>query len=90
MPAVASLSHTRRVPRRLCATPLTLLFTRYLAGQIAEAEWEKISASLDALDADATERDALASYCLEAAATGRALDLPQEDEVEEFLGLVRN
>jgi hypothetical protein len=89
MPAVAPLSRTRSVPRAVRATPLTLLFTRYLAGQIAEAEWERISASLDALDADATEREALASYCLEAAAAGKNLELPREDELREFLGLVR-
>ncbi len=64
-----------------------LLLARYVAGQIAEAQWATISAALDATSADADERRAFAAFCLDAAAAGDNVKLPMPEEIEDLLAL---
>ena len=44
------------------ATALTVLFTRYIAGEIAEQKWRKLSALLDSARLSPEERLAFARY----------------------------
>ncbi len=75
-------SHPRRA--------LTLLFARYVAGQIAEQQWSQFSSAYDAVDMDATGRAALAAFCHDALdEMGGEARLPAPQDVADFLPIVR-
>ena len=68
---------------------LPLLFARYVAGQIAQAQWDAFADALDEADASADERAAFASFYLDASETGEEIKLPKPNEVEDLLGAMR-
>lgn len=68
---------------------LTLLFARYVAGQIAQAQWDQLAAALDAAEASPEERAALARFYLDATAAGAEVKLPQPGELQDVLALAR-
>ena len=64
---------------------LSLLFLRYVAGQITEARWAEFGALLDDTDATTGERDALARFVLDATDE----PLPTPAEVADLLTAMR-
>jgi hypothetical protein len=64
------------------------LLTRYLAGQIADAQWEMISEALDTTDADPSERAAYAAFCADAASREELLP-PAATEMKDLLAITR-
>lgn len=74
---------------RPASPALPLLFARYVAGQIAQAQWDAFADALDEADASADERAAFASFYLEASATGEEIKLPKPNEVEDLLSAMR-
>jgi hypothetical protein len=80
-----------RSPARRTAgsTALPLLLTRYLAGHIAQAQWDALTSVLDAPDATPTERAAFAAFCLDAAAHGEGVHLPAPQEAHDLLAATR-
>lgn len=68
---------------------LPLLFARYVAGQIAQAQWDQFADAFDEADASADERIAFARFYLEATVDGEEIKLPKPNEVEELLGAMR-
>ncbi|MEM8557610.1 MAG: hypothetical protein AAGG50_07290 [Bacteroidota bacterium] len=65
---------------------MSLLFLRYVAGQITETRWSSLAALLDDTDATVTERDALARFFLDTAADA---PLPTLPEVTDLLTEMR-
>jgi hypothetical protein len=78
-------------PRRYPASALTLLFARYVAGQIAESQWQQFADVFDGSDATAEERSAFARFYLDASNSPDAGDvkLPRADELKDLLTLTR-
>lgn len=74
-------------PRRA----LTLLFARYVAGQIAEQQWNAFASAYDAVDMDDESRAALATFCNDALAEmGDDARMPSPQDVVDFLPVLRN
>ena len=74
------------------ATPaMSLLFARYVAGQIADPAWGRIMRILDSSDASADERVALASFISDAFQDldPSEVKVPAVEEVEELVTLSR-
>lgn len=74
------------------ATPaMSLLFARYVAGQIADPAWGRIMSILDSSDASADERVALASFISDAFQDlgPNEVKVPAVEEVEELVTLSR-
>lgn len=67
---------------------LSLLLTRYLAGQIADTQWAAISDALDTADVDRSERAAYAAFCVDAASR-EEVDLPVKSELKALLAITR-
>ena len=69
----------------------TLLFARYVAGQIAEPAWQHISSVFDGEVASPVERDAFATFLSDACSElgPDALNVPRLEEVEEILTFSR-
>jgi hypothetical protein len=90
MPATIARTASRlnRSARSRQHSAMTLLFSHYVAGKIAEAEWSAISATLDEMGASRAERAAFAAFCLDAAAEGEP-ELPEPIEFEDVLVLTR-
>lgn len=76
-------------PARRPVPALSLLFARYVAGQIAEAQWAPIVAVLDAAEARPEERAAFANYCLDALAEGDEVIVPAPADLRETLAIAR-
>ena len=74
---------------RHASPALPLLFARYVAGQIAQAQWDAFADAFDEADASADERAAFASFYLEASAAGEEIKLPKANEVEDLLAAMR-
>ena len=73
-------------PRRA----LTLLFARYIAGQIAEQQWQAFASAYDAVEVDGESRAALAAFCNDALAEmGGDARMPSPQDVLDFLSVVR-
>lgn len=89
MSYLAARRAARRAARASRPTALTLLLGHYITGRIAEAEWNRISACLDAAEADPTERDALAAFCLDVSARGEEFSPPSPDEIHDLLAAAR-
>ncbi len=68
---------------------MTILLARYLAGQIADQQWSAISSTLDASDANGSERDAYAAFLLDATATSDEVVLPNVDEASDLIAVAR-
>ena len=69
---------------------LALLMARYVAGQIAEAQFHAVSDLLDEADVSPDERAAFARFYLDALAAGEdAAALPRADELADLLALAR-
>ena len=71
------------------APALPLLFARYVAGQIAQAQWDAFADAFDEADASADERAAFAHFYLEASSTDEEIKLPRAGEVEDLLAAVQ-
>lgn len=72
-------------------TAMSLLFARYVAGQIADPAWNQIMAILDAEDTSMDERVALANFISDAFQDLGPDDVkvPLSDEVRDFVTLTR-
>lgn len=67
---------------------LTLLFARYIAGQIADAQWEAFSSTFDAAGLDPDSRAALAAFYNDAVAE-EEVRMPTVQEVEDLLPVIQ-
>lgn len=81
--ATASLRHSK--------VSLSLLFARYVRGEIGDTIWSRLMQLLDDDDVTRTERLALARFVNEVVAEGgpAALLVPMEDEARALLGDIR-
>jgi hypothetical protein len=70
---------------------MSLLFARYVAGQIADPAWSQIMAILDAEDTSMDERVALANFISDAFQDLGPDDVkvPPSNEVRDFVTLTR-
>lgn len=75
---MATLATARPTPA------LPLLFARYVAGQIAQSQWDAFADAFDEADASADERAAFASFYLDASAV-EEVKMPRPGEVEAML-----
>lgn len=70
---------------------LSLLFARYVAGQINDSNWERIMRVFDTGEASPDERVAFANFisdvCIELGP--EAVNVPQPEEVDEMLTWTR-
>lgn len=66
-------------------TALALLLARYIAGEIAEQTWQRISALLDDEELSPEERLAFAAHLAEAWRPERAGQIPTAEEAHDFL-----
>lgn len=66
-----------------------LLLARYIAGEIAEAQFEQLTTLLDTTEASSEERTALARYYLDAISNGTEINLPKAHEIKDFLTIAR-
>lgn len=80
---------TTLAPARCASSALPLLFARYVAGQIAQAQWDDFAGAFDAADASADERAAFAAFYLETTSGGEDVQLPKPDELEDLLAATR-
>lgn len=71
---------------------LSVLFARYVSGQITDAAWAGMMQTLDEHDATAQERLALAYFFRDALdeVGGDAVSLPRKHEVEDMLAAMRS
>lgn len=78
-----------RHPHSLSA--LSLLFARYVAGQITEPAWKQISSIFDAGLVSADERVAFASFISDACSElgPDSVKVPRPEEVEDVLTCTR-
>ena len=77
------------VSARPASPALPLLFAHYVAGKIAQVQWDQFADALDEADASADERDAFARFYLEATVDGEEIKLPKPNEVEDLLAAMR-
>jgi len=72
-------------------TGMSLLFARYVAGQIADPAWNRIMSILDADDTSMEERVALANFISDAYQElgPNNIEVPKTDEVRDFVTLTR-
>lgn len=79
---------TAPTPKQTTST-LALLLSRYVAGELAEAQLFGLSDLLDDAEASATERSAFARFYLEALAEGDEVPLPRTEELTDLLSFAR-
>lgn len=72
-------------------TAMSLLFARYVAGQIADPAWGQIMNILDSDDTSAEERVALANFISDAwqDCGANEVEVPKADEVYDFVSIAR-
>lgn len=72
-------------------TAMSLLFARYVAGQIDDPAWTQIMAILDAEETSAEERVALVSFISDACQDlgPEEVKVPRTEEVRDFVTLMR-
>ena len=85
---MTTLPSARPVARR-ASSALPLLFARYVAGHIAQAQWDDFARAFDAVDASADERAAFAAFYLETTSAGDEVALPNPDELGGLLAALR-
>lgn len=71
------------------ASALPLLFAHYVAGKMAQAQWDDFAATFDEADASAEERAAFARFCLDASLSGEDVKLPKPDEWGDILAATK-
>lgn len=71
------------------AQALSLLLARYIAGEMAESQFEEISAMLDESEASSEERAAFARFYLDSMSTGNEIKMPKPIEVKDMLTIAR-
>ena len=71
------------------AQALSLLLGRYLAGEIADAQFAEVTDLLDETDASAEERAAFARFYLDALSTDGIVKMPKTDDLGEILTIAR-
>lgn len=71
------------------AHALSLLLSRYIAGEVAEAQLFGLTDLFDDASASAEERTAFARFYLDALATDGDVTLPKADELTTLLALAR-
>ena len=72
-------------------TAMSLLFARYVAGQIADPAWGQIMSIFDSSDASSEERIALASFISDACSDlgPSEVEVPKVEEVYDFVAIAR-
>lgn len=72
-------------------TAMSLLFARYVAGQIADPAWGQIMNILDSDDTSTDERVALASFISDACNDlgPSEVEVPKIDEIYDFVSIAR-
>ena len=82
--------HTRSFGARN-ATALSVLFARYIAGQINDKAWTQIMSILDADTTPMEERVALANFISDAYQDlgPESVKVPKLEEVQDFVTLTR-
>ncbi len=68
---------------------MPLLFAHYVAGRVAQANWDEFSVAFDEADASAEERAAFARFYLEMTISGDEVKLPKPQELEDVLAATR-
>lgn len=68
---------------------LPLLFAHYVAGQMAQSQWDQFAEAFDEVDATAEERAAFACFYLENASEGASVKLPKPEELKDLLIAMR-
>ncbi len=73
------------------ATAMSLLFARYVAGQISDPAWGQIMSVFDSNDATMEERIALASFISDAwhDLGPNEVEVPKVEEVHDFVTIAR-
>lgn len=73
------------------STPTSLLFARYVAGQISDPAWRQIMNILDATDTSNEERIALMNFISDACFDlgPDEVKVPQASEVHDFVTMTR-
>ena len=74
---------TFTAPRSASALPL--LFAHYVAGKMAQAQWDDFAATFDEAEGSAEERAAFARFCLDVTIAGDEVKLPKPSELEDIL-----
>lgn len=64
---------------------LSLLFAHYVAGKMAQGQWDAFAATFDEAEGSAEERVAFARFCLDASLSGEDVELPKPDEWGDIL-----
>ncbi len=68
---------------------LPLLFAHYVAGKMAQSQWDQFADAFDEADATAEERAAFACFYLENAGDGADVKLPKPEELKDLLAAMR-
>ncbi len=64
---------------------LPVLLAHYVAGQMAQSQWDQFADAFDEADASAEERAAFACFYLETVSEGTPAKLPKRAELEDLL-----
>lgn len=67
------------------ASALPLLFAHYVAGKMAQDQWDAFASTFDATEGSAEERAAFARFCLDASLSGEDVELPKPEEWSDIL-----
>ena len=68
---------------------VSLLLGRYIAGEIAEAQFADVTELLDETDASSEERAAFARFYLDALSADGDVKMPKTDDFGDFLDIAR-
>jgi len=71
------------------AEALSLLLGRYIAGEIAEAQFADVTELLDETDASSEERAAFARFYLDALSADGDVKMPKTEDLGDFLDIAR-
>jgi len=71
------------------AEALSLLLGRYIAGEIAEAQFADVTELLDETDASSEERAAFARFYLDALSADGEVKMPKTEDLGEILNIAR-
>ncbi|MDX1438924.1 MAG: hypothetical protein R3284_03375 [Rubricoccaceae bacterium] len=68
---------------------LSLLLARYIAGEIADVQFNQFSELLDESEASSEERAAFARFYLDAVSSGSEVKMPKVNEIKDMLTIAR-
>lgn len=68
---------------------LPLLFAHYVAGKMAQTQWDAFAATFDEAEGSVEERAAFARFCLDASLSGEEVKLPKPDEWSDILAATK-